>query len=82
MIEWLGCQEQQGLCLDCGSRYVSEHLFGFFGHHSYSVHVQLIIYGNKACPSSKESTGNRDILFETHRMSQVYMLLTNAVQPI
>ena len=53
----------------------------FWGHHSCSVHMYLIIYGSKACPWSNESAGDRDILLEMHWMPQVYMMLNNAVQP-
>ena len=43
--------------------------------------IELIIYGNKACPWSSESAGDRDILFEMHRVPQVYMTLSSAAQP-
>lgn len=36
------------------------------GEHPCFVPMHLIIYGNKACPWSNESAGDRDILFEMH----------------
>lgn len=32
MVEWFGCQEQQGLCLDFDSVYVSQYLFVFWAN--------------------------------------------------
>ena len=51
-----------------------------FGGAPCFMPVHLIIYGNKACPRSKESAGDRDILFEMHWMPQVFMVF-NAIQP-
>lgn len=80
MVEWLGHQKQQGLCPDCDPLYIPQHLFVWGGgNHFCSVPMHLIIYGNKARPWSSESPGDRDILFEMHRMPQVYMLSNNAI---